>query len=95
MSRPLLEADFNGLFGDYLCISHSDSARRVDGAEIPLSIGMEAVAFEPDDDEGRACFLVASGYVVRSPDGVCGPGSRWCLQVDARGVRHVDRLADA
>lgn len=91
-----LRADFNGCFGDLLCLSHSDTATGASGSEIELAEGMHVVAFEEDNaDDGSPSFLVASGLTVRSPDSLLHAGSRWCLQIDERGVRHVRELADA
>lgn len=90
-----LHGDFNGLFGDLLCLSHSDVATDDTGASIPLEDGMEALAFEPDVDAGKPCFIVAAGRVVPSPQSLQHQGSRWCLQIDHRGVRHVSSLDDA
>jgi hypothetical protein len=89
-----LQGDFNGLFGDLLCLSHSDVATDDTGASILLEDGMEAIAFEPDEDDSGPCFLVAGGRVVPSPDSLQHRGSRWCLQIDHRGVRHVSSLDD-
>ena len=60
-----LHGDFNGLFGDLLCLSHSDVATDESGATIALEAGMEAIAFEEDIEDGQRCFLVAKGHVVR------------------------------
>lgn len=85
-----LQGDFNGLFGDLLCLSHSDNATREDGAQIELREGMDVVAFEKDvDDRGDPAFLVARGKTILSPVELQHAGSRWCLRVDEQGVRHV------
>lgn len=84
-----LRADFNGLFGDLLCLSHSDSCRDEAGNRVPLLVGMLVTAFEPDtDDDGNPADLVASGVVEPSPDSLRCNGSRWALRIDERGVRH-------
>ena len=88
-------ADFNGLFGDLLCLSHSETAIEASGAIVHLHEEMEAVAFEEDEEDGQRCFLVAKGHVVRSPHALQHQGSRWCLKIDALGVRHVPTLDDA
>lgn len=90
-----LRGDFNGLFGDLLCLSHSDVATDDSGTAVPLRDGMEVVAFEEDAEDGHPCFLVARGRVVPSPDSLQHQGSRWCLLIDEQGVRHVLTLADA
>lgn len=84
-----LRADFNGLFGDLLCLSHGDTAPDENGAAVPLREGMAATAFEPDtDDDGRPADLVATGVVERSPDWLRCAGSRWVLRIDEHGVHH-------
>lgn len=87
-----LRGDFNGLFGDLLCLSHSDVATDDTGATVQLTAGMDAVAYEEDVEDGQPCFLVASGQVVPSPDSLQHQGSRWCLLIDERGVRYVSTL---
>ena len=90
-----IRGDFNGLFGNLLCISHSDSALKDCGEELALREGMELVAYEYDGDEDEECYLVACGQVVPSPHDLRCQGSRWCLQINEEGVRHVGRLEDA
>jgi hypothetical protein len=90
-----LQGYFNGLFGDLLCLSHSDVAMDDTGTAVPLEAGMEAVAFEEDIEDGQRCFLVAKGRVVPSPESLEHRGSRWCLLIDQQGVRHVPTLDDA
>jgi len=64
-----VRADFNGLFGDLLCISHADTCRDEDGDEFRLEAGMPLTAFEEDvDEDGQRDNLMASGTVERSPD---------------------------
>jgi hypothetical protein len=92
---PRIRADFNGLFGDVLCLSHADDAVDEQGTPVRLAEGLQVLAFENDSDEGLPCFLVASGHVVPAPHELARHGSRWCLAIDARGVRHVPRLDDA
>jgi len=92
--KPLrLRADFNGLFGDLLCLSHSDTAIDEDGVTVALSAGMSVVAFEEDADErGRPDELLAHGIVEASPDWLRCNGSKWALRIDARGVLHASDL---
>jgi hypothetical protein len=90
-----VHGDFNGLFGDLLCLSHSETATSSTGETVALQEGMEIVAFEPDEEDGQRCYLVAKGRVVRSPDSLQHRGSRWSLEIDAAGVRHVPSLDDA
>ena len=91
-----LQADFNGLFGDVLCLSHDESAKDVTGEQITLTSGMPVLAFESDPDhDGNPAFLVARGRAEISPDELLCRGSRWCLHIDDQGVRHVASLDDA
>ena len=87
-------ADFNGLFGNLLCISHSEMVR-ADSGDAALEEGMELIAYEPDAEGGVDCFLVARGRVLASPPDLECLGSRWVLEVDRLGVRHVEQLKDA
>lgn len=89
MVIPKLRADFNGLFGDLLCLSHTDSCVDVDGKVVQLVSGMEAVAFEEDADEtGKRDDLIAAGIVECAPDWLACNGSKWVLRIDSHGVRH-------
>jgi hypothetical protein len=90
-----LRGDFNGVFGELLCLSHSDVGTDESGASVRLETGMEVVAFEEDIDDDQPCFLVARGNVVPSPDDLQHRGSRWCLRIDSDGIRHVPTLDDA
>jgi hypothetical protein len=92
---PRVLADFNGLFGDLLCLSHTDSATTDDGGSLLLREGLDAIAYEPDGDDGTPAFLVARGSVTASPPELMHRGPRWCLKIDERGVRHVSTLDDA
>ena len=95
MLRPRLIADFNGLFGDLLCLSHSDTCRDENGQTVTLSSGMEVTAFDEDvNDHGERDDLVASGTVEPSPDWLQCNGSRWVLRIDANGVRHQSEVKD-
>ncbi|HEX2080384.1 MAG TPA: hypothetical protein VHG08_21965 [Longimicrobium sp.] len=89
MDAPRLQADFNGLFGDLLCLSHGETCRDEAGGGVRLHAGMRATAFEPDcDDDGNPADLVAAGIVEPSPDWLQCRGSRWVLRIDEQGVRH-------
>ena len=86
-------ADFNGLFGDMLCLSHQDTSRSEDGKDIVLQAGMELTAFMEDlDDNGNPDNLIASGIVEPSPRELRCNGSRWILRIDENGVRHDSDL---
>ncbi len=78
-----IRADFNGLFGDLLCLSHSHHGVTESGEYHEFVEGDIVLAFEPDtDDDGSPAYLVASGRVVRSPSELCNNGSVWSLAID-------------
>ena len=88
-----IRADFNGLFGELLCISHGESSSDEHGRPVPLRPGMRLTAFNEDqDDEGNRDDLLASGTVEPEPDWLRCNGSRWVLKVDENGVRHQSDL---
>jgi len=88
-----LQADFNGLFGELLCLSHRDTAIDENGATVPLQSGMLVTAFDEDlDKDGNRDELIASGTVEPSPDWLQCNGSRWVLRIDQHGVRHESDL---
>lgn len=90
MATTFVHGDINGVFGDILCLSHSDDCRGENGESIAMHEGMEVVAFEEDsDDVGAPCFLVVEGVVERSPDWLRCKGSKWALRMNERGARHV------
>jgi hypothetical protein len=90
-----IRGDFNGLFGDLLCISHSATAVTESGEEITLVPGLELVAYEDDIEDGKPMFLVARGDVISSPPELQCYGSTWSLRINDAGVRHVESLDDA
>lgn len=84
-----VQGDFNGLFGDFLCLSHDETVFDEHGSRIVLTEGLELTAFDPDvDDDGDPADLVANGRVIRSPEWLKCYGSRWALEIDGRGVYH-------
>jgi len=88
-----LRADFNGLFGDVLCLSHTDTCLDEEGNPVVLITGMKVVAFEPDSDAlGNPDELLAAGTVEPAPPEVACRGSKWILVVDENGVRHQSEL---
>ena len=88
-----LQADFNGLFGDVLCLSHRETCLADDGTQIAVIEGMAAVAFEPDANAlGEADELYATGVIEKAPESLACNGSRWILRIDSDGVRN--RLDD-
>ena len=84
-----VQADFNGLFGQLLCLSHEDTCVDADGKIVALQNGMTLAAFDEDaDDKGNRDDLIASGIVEPSPESLRCLGSRWVLRIDQNGVRH-------
>ena len=84
-----VRADFNGLFGDLLCLSHEDTGKDADGNLVTFRTGMALIAFDEDADErGNRDDLIASGMVEPSPEWLQCNGSRWALRIDQHGVRH-------
>ena len=93
-SKPIrVRADFNGLFGELLCLSHKDTSEDADGNLVPLRAGMALIAFDEDADEhGNRDDLLASGTVEPSPEWLTCNGSRWVLRIDRNGVKHESEL---
>jgi hypothetical protein len=88
-------ADFNGLFGNLLCISHSDSAPDENGARVELREGMVVTAFMEDEDTaGVRDDLLATGIVERAPEELRCLGSRWVLRIDSAGVRNQSQVVE-
>jgi len=88
-----VRADFNGLFGELLCLSHSDSCKGADGNLVTLRAGMVLTAFDEDADEhGNRDDLVASGIVEPSPAWLRCNGSRWALRIDRNGIKHESEI---
>lgn len=82
-----IRGDFNGVFGDLLCLSHGETALDENGAEVILTEGLIATAFEPDIDEnGVADEIRADGTVIRSPEWLQCLGSKWALRMTDRGI---------
>ena len=87
-----LRADFNGLFGDLLCLSHTDTCPDETGNTVVLLKGMKVTAFDEDADEnGNRDDLLASGTVEPAPSH-WRHGSKWVLVIDENGVRHESDL---
>jgi hypothetical protein len=88
-----VRADFNGLFGELLCLAHKDTCEDADGKLVTLRAGMVLTAFDEDADElGNRDDLIASGTVELSPEWLECNGSRWALKIDQTGVRHQSDL---
>jgi len=92
--KPIrLQADFNGLFGDLLCLSHSDTAKDESGNTVRLFAGMKAIAFDEDtNDRGERDDLIAAGTVEPSPDSLRCNGSMWVLRIDSDGIRNQSEI---
>jgi len=91
--KTWVRADFNGLFSEVLCLSHSDTCIDADGNIVMLREGMVLTAFDEDADEhGKRDDLIASGIVERSPEWLRCRGSRWVLRIDQNGVRNESDL---
>ena len=89
IKTPKLRADFNGLFGDILCLSHGDTCTDETGQVVTLREGMSVTAYDEDADEhGERDDLCASGTVEPAPDWLRQHGSRWILRIDENGVWH-------
>ena len=93
MNSLKLKADFNGLFSQLLCLSHSDTAEDEHGNTVNLAEGMQVTAYEENFEDGHRDDLLASGKVERSPDWLQCRGSRWALRIDEHGVRYESDLA--
>jgi hypothetical protein len=88
-----VHADFNGLFGELLCLSHKETCIGADGREVIVCEGMMVTAFDEDvDDEGKPDNLIAAGTVEQPPKWLRCNGSRWVLRIDHNGVRHESDL---
>ena len=89
MHRYKVRADFNGLFGDVLCLSHGDTCVDETGAILPLREGLVLTAYDEDADEhGDRDDLIARGVVEAAPAWLRCNGSKWVLRIDENGVSH-------
>jgi hypothetical protein len=87
-----LKADFNGLFSELLCLSHTDTAVDEHGNIVTLAEGMQVTVFEENYEDGQRDDLIASGTLERSPEWLRCRGSRWVLRLDENRVRHESDL---
>jgi hypothetical protein len=91
---PRLRADFNGVFGDLLCLSHGDHSYAHAGNKVRLEAGMQVTAFDEDvDDDGQPDDLIASGTVEPAPHDMQCTGSRWVLRIEEHGIRHQSEVS--
>ena len=89
MDNYKVRADFNGLFGKVLCLSHEDFCFSKDGTKVNLHAGMKITAYDVDADEnGNPDDLIANGIVEPSPNWLKCNGSKWVLRIDEKGVYH-------
>jgi hypothetical protein len=90
---PRLYADFNGYFGDVLCLTHTNESKTEDGRVVTLRAGMIVTAYDEDlDDQGKRDCLIATGVVAPSRPSLACRGSIWMLELDENGVRHESDL---
>ena len=83
-----IRADFNGLFGDILCLSHEEACFDESGTVL-LREGLMITAYEDDPDiDGTPDVLIANGKVAHAPDWLQCLGSKWVLMIDKNGVYH-------
>jgi hypothetical protein len=88
-----VRADFNGLFGELLCLSHKDTCEDETGNLVTLHSGISLTVFDQDSDEnGNRDDLIAIGTVEPSPKWLQCNGSRWAFRIDQNGVRHESDL---
>jgi hypothetical protein len=86
-------ADFNGLFSELLCLTHSDHCLGSKGGNVQMSPGMKVMAFDEDlNENGVRDDLIATGVVEQAPQWLACKGSRWVLRIDANGVRNRSDL---
>jgi hypothetical protein len=94
-----VRADVNGLFGDILCLSHSNECITDDGETVKPSDGMDLLAYDEDTDaNGKRDDLIASGVVESSPSWLkqripLGPQDRqeWCEE-SIRSLTRYSRI---
>lgn len=93
LQEPRLLADFNGYFGDVLCLSHSNNCPTESGDTVALREGMIVTAYDDDlDEQGQRDNLIATGVVERSGESLRCRGSVWSLRIDDNGLRHESEL---
>jgi hypothetical protein len=89
MNHSKVRADFNGLFGNILCLSHADICLDEHGAVVRLSDGLTITAYDEDtDDNGKPDRLMAQGLVEPAPEWLQCNGSKWVLKINSNGVFH-------
>ena len=96
MNRLKVRADFNGLFGDILCLSHEDTCLDENGSVLHLREGHTLTAYDEDTDEnGNRDDLLAHGVVEPAPAWLQCNGSKWVLRIDENGVFHESDMRES
>jgi hypothetical protein len=96
MHQHKVRADFNGLFGDILCLSHGDTCVDESGVVVRLHEGLILTAYDEDVDEhGKRDDLITRGKVEPSPEWLECHGSKWVLRIDENGVIHESDLHES
>jgi len=96
MSHPKVRADFNGLFGNILCLSHEDTCLDENGSVFHLHAGLTLTAYDEDaDGNGNRDDLIAHGVVEPAPAWLQSHGSKWILKIDDNGVSHESDLRES
>ena len=95
MKNLKVRGDFNGIFGDLLCLSHENICKDELGNIVFLKAGMNLTALDEDADEkGNRDDLIAHGTVENAPDRLNEHGSKWVLRIDENGVYHESEKLD-
>ena len=92
MCQYKIRADFNGLFGDVLCLSHEDTCLDEKGTAIRLLEGLILTVYDEDAELGIRDDLIARGRVEPASAWLQCVGSKWVLRVDDNGVNHESDL---
>ena len=96
MNHLKVRADFNGLFGDILCLSHEDTCLDENGTALHLREGLTLTAYDEDADEnGNRDDLLAHGVVEPAPAWLQCNGSKWVLRIDEHGVFHESDVRES
>ena len=91
MNPSRVRADFNGLFGELLCLSHGATCTDETGAELELRPGMLLTAFDADSEHGQRNDLLATGIVEPSPDWLQCKGSNG-FSASMNAVSGINRI---
>jgi hypothetical protein len=73
MKRLKVYGDFNGVFGDLLCLSHNDMCKDEFGNTLILEKGMKLAAFDEDvDSQTEKLSVRLTGYKITARNGFYG-----------------------